>query len=351
MIRYCGTEICPVTEFKAGDQQLRTGLIDGDKTLVFYSEHQGSNYGLSWKVFQGNRSMEKRISLPEEFYPMGSLKKDKRIYLAGFIRVENVPKAAIFEISDMGVLSRKYIAADSNASVFNAIIHDESGLYLAGWSEELGMRQACFTSFDFQLKERTKWQASTEDPSAYVDLCFGAAGGLYLLGHENKVFDRDLLLSYSNFDSLIWSKNYGSPAYEEAQNMVLSAEGNLVIAAHSAKEDPLHQAYCLLLDSEGNLLWERHFGGAKHDGCEAVIESLSGDLVFVIRSESYSEDSDILVLRLNKSGGLISEELIIEEGINEAYEILEAEDHLLLLGRHIEAGGQNENIHLVRMPK
>ncbi len=346
VITYCGAEICSVTDNQAGDQKLRTGLMDGDKAVVFYSDHN-SSFNLVMKAFKGNAEIQKRLNLDFEFYPLGSSMEAGDYVICGYTMLDGKQRATVLLIDPNGNLEKSYMMPDSFNSSFNAVEAAEF-IYLAGWVDRNGIRTNSQVTLNFRLEEVGIVEPQTDEASAYTDILWDN-GAIYLLGHEYRAGDRDIKLSYTVIDSIYWTKYYGSDAYEEAHDIELVNEDYIAIAAHSAKEDPLHQAYCLLVDWQGEILWEKHIGGEEHDGAEAVLWLQKGELCFVVRSESFSGDSDVHLIKLNSFGEQLNEEVIIEEGINEAYDILEAPDHLLLLGKHLQ--GNQENVHLIRVPK
>lgn len=105
VITYCGAEICAVTDQQSGDQKLRTGLMDGDIAIVFYSDHNGS-FNLVMKAFKGNVEIEKRLNLDFEFYPLGSSMEEGDYVICGYTELDGKQRATVLLIDPNGNLEK-----------------------------------------------------------------------------------------------------------------------------------------------------------------------------------------------------------------------------------------------------
>ncbi|MDH3892806.1 MAG: hypothetical protein OEV49_17220 [candidate division Zixibacteria bacterium] len=60
----------------------------------------------------------------------------------------------------------------------------------------------------------------------------------------------------------VWTQTYGGSGYDHGSDIVASSDGGWVIAGHTASMTPQGwDAYVLKVDSIGNLIWQKNFGG------------------------------------------------------------------------------------------
>jgi hypothetical protein len=107
---------------------------------------------------------------------------------------------------------------------------------------------------------------------------FGAGGGdIYLI-------------ELNGSGSLVWSRTIGTPALETATDMVLCQNGDLVIVGFSnSLGDPDYSGLVIRTDPNGEIIWQRSIGGAGWDFLHDVKETTTGDLLLC--GQTYSNDA------------------------------------------------------------
>ncbi len=117
----------------------------------------------------------------------------------------------------------------------------------------------------------------------------------------------------------LWSKNFGGSANEQANTAIHTSDGSLLVAGYSNSPDgdPANnfgnRDYWLLkLDSAGNILWEKNYGGSANEIAKSVLELPGGDLLLLGSSSSTDGQvagnhgqEDVWILRLGPSGNAI----------------------------------------------
>ncbi|MBM4197753.1 MAG: hypothetical protein FJ197_11805 [Gammaproteobacteria bacterium] len=108
---------------------------------------------------------------------------------------------------------------------------------------------------------------------------------------------------------LLWDRHYGGPGADWASAVVETRDGRYAIAAYT--QDTLataFDAWVLMLDARGELLWERRFGGAAEEWASAITETRDGLLAVAGHTESKGAGSaDAWVLVLDAAGSLLWE--------------------------------------------
>ncbi|GAB3716883.1 hypothetical protein GCM10027592_58580 [Spirosoma flavus] len=130
---------------------------------------------------------------------------------------------------------------------------------------------------------------------------------------------------------LIWEKTFGGSSNELPGSVIALPEGGYVIAGYSASTDgdvtTTHDAFncwILKLDTNGNKIWQKTYGGSYNDRAISIIRTPAGE--FVVAGYTSSGDGDVTgyhgtippsgdnnffgdhdfwILKLNREGGLI----------------------------------------------
>lgn len=135
---------------------------------------------------------------------------------------------------------------------------------------------------------------------------------LILLGYEQPASNADNIdFSLNTLDtslSLIWQKRFGTAGYEEPHSICNAFDGGFLLFGHTAgMGDPMHDAVLYKTDNSGNLTLTMQKGGPYHDGGQYLTD-IENSYWAVIRSNlTASPDQDIVVVRINKEGGIIEE--------------------------------------------
>lgn len=108
---------------------------------------------------------------------------------------------------------------------------------------------------------------------------------------------------------LIWDRHFGGPGTDWASGVVQTRDGGFAVAAYTtpAPGAPF-LAWIIKLDADGKTLWERRFGGAATDWATDIAETTDGHLGISGYTESKGAgNADIWVLMLDEQGELLWE--------------------------------------------
>lgn len=135
-----------------------------------------------------------------------------------------------------------------------------------------------------------------------------------------------------------WDVTFGGPAKDWAYAMTGTRDGGLCTAGRTASKGAgLEDAWVVCMDGDGELLWERSFGGPAIDRARAIIETHDGRLVVAGATESKGAgEFDAWVLMLDSEGELLWERHFGEAGTDWASAIVETRDSGLVLGGYTQ---------------
>ena len=161
--------------------------------------------------------------------------------------------------------------------------------------------------------------------------------------------DYYLLKMNSNGDSL-WSKRFGGVDYEETHAMSQSQDGGFVLNGHSASTDPIHDMYGVKVDAQGNLIWEKNFGGTAHEGGMAFLINSLNQYVFVGRSMSFEMNQNIFLVTTDEAGNTLSEQFLGSAKADMANAIIEYQGYYYLAGQSDSFSNGDLDVYLYRLP-
>ena len=134
-----------------------------------------------------------------------------------------------------------------------------------------------------------------------TSLARSADGGFYLAGYSNS---RDIMnvevIKTDASGNLLWEKNFGrSTFYDYADALAATEDGGAIVCGTSKSLDGNNDIYVVKLDAEGEIAWEKAFGGAGSDWGSALCVRKDGSVVLAGHTRSAGNGGfDACVIRL-----------------------------------------------------
>lgn len=124
------------------------------------------------------------------------------------------------------------------------------------------------------------------------------------------------ILKIDKSGNKLWDKSYGGLGSEVAASSIITNDGNILVIgrAYSLNPGENNGDYRLIkLDTDGNLLWDKTYGGSEIDNPSQISELDNGDLLIVGFSSSSDGDlitnngnNDFWILQLSNDGDIIN---------------------------------------------
>ena len=153
--------------------------------------------------------------------------------------------------------------------------------------------------------------------------------GGYVLAGETHSIDGNIGSNHGSSDgwvvklakdgSLEWEKTFGGSQYDWLRKIIQLDDGKYVIGGSMQSSDGNignnygnTDFWVAMLDSDGNYIWEKNYGGSMNDIFTNMIELQSGD--FIVIGGSTSSDGDFInnkgdfdysILKINNSGNIL----------------------------------------------
>ncbi len=136
-------------------------------------------------------------------------------------------------------------------------------------------------------------------------------GGFILVGHSssfnNDIIDSDIWVIKTDFNgNELWSKIIGGDGEDIGVSVIQTDNGDYVITGYTnsfGNNDS--DAWVIKIDSDGNELWNSTYGGGGQDIAQSIIQSNDGNYIVVGFSNSYTESIDAWLFKIDENGNLI----------------------------------------------
>lgn len=148
-----------------------------------------------------------------------------------------------------------------------------------------------------------------------------------------------------NSGRLQWQKNYGGSELDEAFDAIKTSEGNIIIVGNTRSNDKdikenngSSDIWAISISEEGNLLWQKNYGGSSFDLANGVTQAKDGGFYIVGNTRSSNFDvtnnngnKDVWVLKINSSGRLQSQKTIGGSEIDNANHVVELSNQKIIV--------------------
>lgn len=114
------------------------------------------------------------------------------------------------------------------------------------------------------------------------------------------------LVELDALGNLVWQKTFGGDAFDQAVGLALAPNGNVLVAGDSRSFGAGgFDAWLIQVDDQGNLLWQKAFGGSNDERLVSLIPATNGGYLLVGTTESFGPGGiDAWVLRVDSNGDL-----------------------------------------------
>ncbi|MFS4455223.1 hypothetical protein [Maribacter sp. 2304DJ31-5] len=158
---------------------------------------------------------------------------------------------------------------------------------------------------------------------------------------KNGAIEDIRILETSFLGELDWVKNFGGTGEETAQAVIKTTDGGYAVLGFtnsmdgdiSDKTTEVNDYWLLKLDANGELMWNKTYGGSKDDRGQSLVQTSDGG--YALTGYAMSSDGDGSVnkgfhdnwlLKLDASGDIIWEKSYGFSGHDHSYDILQTED-------------------------
>ncbi len=188
--------------------------------------------------------------------------------------------------------------------------------------------------------------------SSARELAIVRDGGCIIAGSTfNPYADVYLIRTNSNGDTL-WTRNYGGAGGDYGASVIAVGGGSYFMVAGQSETVlvPGYDAYLLKVNSDGDSLWSRMYGGGAHESAGSVRAMTDGGYLLTGSTESYGAGlSDFYVIRTDVDGDTLWTATYGGSGNDWGQEGLQTADGSYIMAGVTGSFGQpNLNLYLVK---
>lgn len=147
------------------------------------------------------------------------------------------------------------------------------------------------------------------------------------------------------FGTLVWEKSFGGSEIDEAYSITNTNDGNYVIVGNTRSNDndvAINKGdadlWLIKITPEGNLIWEKTFGGLSFEVGRSVVKTQDNGFLISGSSRSVQGDltsnngqNDAWVLKLNENGSLVWQKTIGGSQIDFALDAIELNNKKIIV--------------------
>lgn len=173
-----------------------------------------------------------------------------------------------------------------------------------------------------------------EDQSMLITGGLGSSGGNVSCSNSSKGV---WIIKVDSSGNELWQKCYGGSRDEFGFDIIKSNDGGFFVAASTASNDGdvtgligIYNYWILKCDSAGNILWEKCFGGTGYDQISSITQTKDGGVIACGFSESVIPGShglgDAYIVKLDSLGNLEWQKCFGGSGDDQARSVIQLAD-------------------------
>jgi len=155
------------------------------------------------------------------------------------------------------------------------------------------------------------WEKTIGDLNGGEGNCVVATpdGGCIITGYSKDSLFRDFDFYATKIDTLgnvVWTRRYGGAHNEYACAAMVTPDGGCTIAGSTYSFGAgSGDIFLVRIDTLGDTIWTKYYGGDGYDVAYSIAESNDGGYVVTGETNSFGLSSNIYILRLNSTGDTI----------------------------------------------
>lgn len=219
----------------------------------------------------------------------------------------------LIKISPAGTaIWTKYYGSDTTYESARSVkLCQDEGFILAGKTASIPNAKASIYLVKTNSAGDTLWTKTYSGGTNSYEGKFVLANsdGTYTLCADDSsgTHDSDVrLMNISSSGDILWNKSYGGTDKDITKMIQPTTDGGYIVAAISRSfgwSNP--DMWLLKINTSGDTLWTRHFGGAGHEHCTAARQTDDGGYIAIGHTRSFGVIWKIMFVKLNDLGNIV----------------------------------------------
>ncbi len=125
---------------------------------------------------------------------------------------------------------------------------------------------------------------------------------------ENKLKDI-WIIKLNNKAEILWEKQSGNCYYDSANSIIQTENSNYLVAGYSYNENTVKSSgWILNLDKEGDLIWDKIYGGKNWDTIYKIIKTYDDNFILIGYTKSQGKNGkDAWIIKIDNTGKILWE--------------------------------------------
>ena len=177
-------------------------------------------------------------------------------------------------------------------------------------------------------------------------------GGVIVLGHKHcsndtgTIFRSVWLIKYNGQGEIDWEKCYGGSGTDIGHDLEFTSDGGYVIAGETSSNDGditgnngSSDLWLLKLNANGDLVWQKCYGGSSWDKADAIKTTSDGGFIVVGTSNSNDGDvtmtqgfGDLWVMKVDDAGEILWQLTVGGSNYDSAFDVEILQDGYMVCG-------------------
>jgi len=151
--------------------------------------------------------------------------------------------------------------------------------------------------------------------------------------------------------NLVWDKLFGGAGNDSGYQVQQTQDGGYFIAGRNGSYGAGgYDFWALKLDANGNLLWEKVYGGTGNEWARSGQETNDGGYILVGPTNSFGVGSDAWVLKLDSAGNKVWAKNYGEDGVDSPFYIQQTQDNgYIMTGYTTSFGAGGKDVWVLKL--
>jgi hypothetical protein len=220
--------------------------------------------------------------------------------------------------SDGGVEWQKTYGGDKSDSASSIQQTDDGGYIIVGETGSFGAGNSDIWILKFSSDGDIEWQKTyggdKGDSASFIQQ--GDDGGYIVVGQTTSFGAGEsdtLILKLSSDGEIEWQRTYGGSGHDSADSIQQTDDGGYIIAGSISNYpewggESEQNIWVLKISSIGAIEWQRSYGGSDYDFHHSIQQTSDGG--YIVAGEAYfddnaqCDDSNFLILKLSSTGDI-----------------------------------------------
>jgi len=196
----------------------------------------------------------------------------------------------------------------------NSVLQTPDGGYIAaGYTKSSGAGNYDALLIKLDSQGNIIWSKTFGgDQSILLKSVLQTSDGYYILGGNIVYSDSNtadfLLIKLDSQGNIIWSKTFGGDQKDVLFSVLQTPDGGYIAAGYTKSFGAGNYDFLLIkLDSQGNIIWSKTFGGDQSDFLTSLQQTLDGGYIIGGISRSFNSQHyfDALLIKVDSQGNII----------------------------------------------